>query len=216
MKPFILLSILIVVSYSMLPGQSVYQVPVSSKGNSIILTVANESKSLGTSMLSVQPVGSHPELKFTPQATTIKTLAAQAEADVTFSFDVARDAKVGRKDTLVFEIKDRTGGSWLKSIVVDYTAPREYRLDQNFPNPFNPSTTIYYDLPHDSRVSILVYDILGREVRHLVSGVEEAGCHDLRLDARGLASGAYIYRMQADPVGGGKGFSDVKKLMVLK
>jgi len=161
-------------------------------------------------------VGSHPELKFTPQVTTVKTLAARGEMDVTFSFDVGREAKVGRKDTLVFEIKDRIGGIWLKSIVVQYTAPKQYRLDQNFPNPFNPSTTIYYDLPHDSKVSIIVYDILGREVRHLIDRIEDAGSHDIRFSARGLASGVYIYRMQADPVRGGNGFSDVKKLMVLK
>ena len=216
MKLILALTAVTIYSFSTVLGQTVYQVPVSSKGNSIVLTVANESNSLGASMLSVKPVGSHPELKFTPQVTTVKTLAARGEMDVTFSFDVGREAKVGRKDTLVFEIKDRIGGIWLKSIVVQYTAPKQYRLDQNFPNPFNPSTTIYYDLPHDSKVSIIVYDILGREVRHLIDRIEDAGSHDIRFSARGLASGVYIYRMQADPVRGGNGFSDVKKLMVLK
>jgi hypothetical protein len=216
MKRVIFLNILIFLSSSGLLGQTVYQVPVSSKGNSIMLTVANESRALGASMLSVKPAGSHPGLKFTPQATTIKTLAAQAETDVSFSFDVGREAKVGKKDTLVFEIRDASGGSWMKSVILDYTAPKEYRLQQNFPNPFNPTTTIYYDLPHDSRVSIKVYDIIGREVRSLVNGVEEAGSHDIRFDGRNLASGAYVYRLQADPIAGGKGFSDVKKLIVLR
>ncbi len=216
MKRTVLVSILALSSNSLLLGQTVYQVPVSSTGNSIGLTVANDSKSLGASMLSIKPVGTYAELKFTPQSGTIKTLAAQGETEVSFSFDVARSAKVGKKDTLVFEVRDKVGGAWLKSIVLDYTAPKEFRLEQNFPNPFNPSTTIYYDLPHDSRISIVVYDILGREVRRLVDGIDEAGCHEVRFDARGLASGAYFYRMQADPVAGGKGFSNVKKLLVLK
>ncbi len=94
--------------------------------------------------------------------------------------------------------------------------PTVSSLYQNFPNPFNPSTTICYDLPHDSRVSIVVYDVMGREVRHLVNAVKQAGSHDVHFDAHDLASGIYIYRMQADPVTGGRGFTDVKKLVVLR
>jgi hypothetical protein len=94
--------------------------------------------------------------------------------------------------------------------------PNGFSLLQNYPNPFNPSTTIYYDLPADSHVKILIYDILGREVRSLVDEQESAGYQKVRFDIQGVASGVYFYRIQADPLKGGKMFSDVKKMMVLK
>jgi hypothetical protein len=109
-------------------------------------------------------------------------------------------------------------------VIVTYTAPKAFALEQNFPNPFNPTTTIYYQLPTDSRVSIVVYDLLGREVKRLVDEVKEAGYHDQRFDASGIASGVYFYRMTAEPInGGGKAYGpvgnsyvSVKKLIVLK
>ena len=80
--------------------------------------------------------------------------------------------------------------------------PREFKLDQNYPNPFNPSTTIRYALPEQARVSLTVYDILGRRVRTLVDGIEPPGEHgtdwDGRTDAgQAAASGVYIYRLTA-------------------
>ncbi|HTY57327.1 MAG TPA: T9SS type A sorting domain-containing protein [Bacteroidota bacterium] len=76
-------------------------------------------------------------------------------------------------------------------------APRLFTLHQNYPNPFNPSTTIRYDVPRAAFVSLSVYSVLGQEVARLVNGVEEAGYHEARFDASGLASGIYFYRMKA-------------------
>jgi uncharacterized delta-60 repeat protein len=72
-----------------------------------------------------------------------------------------------------------------------------YRLEQNYPNPCNPATTIEYALPTHARVSLRVYDILGREVRVLVDGEQPAGSHAVRFDAANLSSGVYFYRLQA-------------------
>jgi hypothetical protein len=66
-----------------------------------------------------------------------------------------------------------------------------------YPNPFNPSTEIVYDLPAPARVSLRVFDLLGREVRVLVDGFAEAGTHRVMFDGRGLASGIYVCRLQA-------------------
>ena len=96
------------------------------------------------------------------------------------------------------------------------TAPLKFVLGQNYPNPFNPSTTIYYDLPADSHVKIMIYDILGREVRSLVDEQESAGYQKVRFDIQGVASGVYFYKIQAEPLNGGKTFSNVKKMMVLR
>lgn len=72
-----------------------------------------------------------------------------------------------------------------------------YRLHQNFPNPFNPATVIRFQLPEEQRVTIRVYDILGREVRMLVDGMRGAGEHQVLFDATGLPTGVYFYRLVA-------------------
>lgn len=75
--------------------------------------------------------------------------------------------------------------------------PTEFALEQNFPNPFNPSTQIQFALPEQSRVSIQVFDMLGRQVASLVNEVRAAGMHLVTFDAKNLASGIYMYRIQA-------------------
>jgi len=76
--------------------------------------------------------------------------------------------------------------------------PNSVELRQNFPNPFNPSTTIRYELPLENRVKLEVFDILGRKVKTLVDGRIQAGYHTVQFDARDLASGVYIYRLVTD------------------
>jgi hypothetical protein len=88
--------------------------------------------------------------------------------------------------------------------------PAEYALHQNHPNPFNPSTTINYELPRSSDVRLTVYDVLGREVAVLVDERRETGVHAVTFDASALSSGVYVYRLEA----GGAVLS--KKLLLLK
>jgi hypothetical protein len=76
-------------------------------------------------------------------------------------------------------------------------APEGFQLLQNYPNPFNPSTVIHYALPRQARVTLRVYNTLGQEVMTLVDSEEGAGAHEVHVDARNLASGVYLYRIQA-------------------
>ena len=76
-------------------------------------------------------------------------------------------------------------------------APESYSLSQNYPNPFNPSTTIKFELPGASPVRLSVFDMLGREVSILVNEQRGAGVHEVTFDAGRLASGVYLYRLQA-------------------
>ena len=73
--------------------------------------------------------------------------------------------------------------------------PTEVSLSQNYPNPFNPQTTIEYALPEAGDVSLIVYDMLGREVRTLLDGPQTAGLHTVRFDANALPNGTYVYRL---------------------
>ncbi|MBD3167082.1 T9SS type A sorting domain-containing protein [bacterium] len=88
--------------------------------------------------------------------------------------------------------------------------PGEYRLHQAYPNPFNPTTTIRYDLPGPSHVTITVYDLLGRQVARLVDGYRSAGRHSVNWDASELSSGMYFYSLQAGA------WQDVKKAVLIR
>ncbi len=90
------------------------------------------------------------------------------------------------------------------------TLPTSFQLMQNYPNPFNPSTVISFQLATKSRVTLKVYDILGREVETLVDGTLDTGLHQVSFDASRFASGVYFYRIQAGS------FTATKKVMLLK
>ena len=101
----------------------------------------------------------------------------------------------------------------------------EYRLDQNFPNPFNPSTTIRYGLPSRSHVALTVFNALGQQVALLQNGEQEAGYHEVKFDASGLSSGVYFYRIQVRPLdsavgrdskSGSGSFVETKKILLLR
>jgi len=100
-------------------------------------------------------------------------------------------------------------------------------LAQNHPNPFNPSTTILFDLPVESYVMLKVFNILGKEVATLIDGRQEAGYKTIEFSAEGvsasggnastLASGIYFFRLDATSVHDpGKSFTQVKKMLLMK
>jgi hypothetical protein len=97
-----------------------------------------------------------------------------------------------------------------EQIVDRKNRPEIFKLYQNYPNPFNPSTAINYELPVAGRVDLRVYDLLGREIATLVNEVKSAGSYTVRWDAQGLASGVYLYRLQAGQ------YSATKKLLLLR
>ena len=96
--------------------------------------------------------------------------------------------------------------------------PKQFKLEPNYPNPFNPSTVISYQLPVSSKVELMVFDMLGREVSRLVSGVQQAGSHTAEFDASGFSSGVYIYQLRAIAAdGSGRDlFVRTRKMTLLK
>jgi len=93
----------------------------------------------------------------------------------------------------------------------------DYYLSQNYPNPFNSTTNIEYTLPEESIVTIKIYDILGREVTTLKQGEQVPWHYKVSFNASSLASGVYLYRIEAIPVNGqGGNFLQTKKMVLLK
>jgi len=92
--------------------------------------------------------------------------------------------------------------------------PKKFNVSQNYPNPFNPSTKIDYDIPADCKVRLIVYDILGRELKVLVNEYRKAGSYTADYSVTGLSSGFYFYTLSA--FSDGKEFFMTKKMTVLK
>jgi hypothetical protein len=88
--------------------------------------------------------------------------------------------------------------------------PVAFTLEQNFPNPFNPTTTFSYSIASSSVVSLKLYDLLGKEVATLVDEKKETGKYSVSWDAANFASGMYFYELKAGS------FTDVKKMVLIK
>jgi hypothetical protein len=83
-------------------------------------------------------------------------------------------------------------------------------LENNYPNPFNPTTKINFQIQKSGHVSLKVYDMLGKEVANLIDGVKEAGKYSIDFDASNLSSGTYFYYLKAGE------YSESKKMVLTK
>lgn len=120
---------------------------------------------------------------------TVTSVTFNAEAGVVYNFSI---------------------NSTLTSLEDDLNAPKEFSLGQNFPNPFNPSTSIQYNVKEASQVTLKVYDMIGNEVAILVNEVKPAGSYTVSFDASQLSSGVYLYKMTAG------NFVQTRKLVLMK
>lgn len=100
--------------------------------------------------------------------------------------------------------------AYSKEVEVNSSSPSGFALEQNYPNPFNPATTIKYRLNADSKVSIKVYDAIGKEIAELVNGFESSGTHAVNFNAASLSSGIYYYQIKTD------NFTETRKMALLK
>ncbi len=115
--------------------------------------------------------------------------------------------------------KDSTGGIPIgsgedflphKGNTGDKIIPKEFKLSQNFPNPFNPNTNISYDIPYDCFVTIRIYDVSGREIKSLVNEFIKAGSYITGFNGSGIASGVYFYKITAGS------FVQTKRMVLIK
>ena len=102
---------------------------------------------------------------------------------------------------------------YLESIV-EIGIPTKYDISQNYPNPFNPTAKIDFDLPFDSKVSIELYDMSGREVMTIINDQRSAGYYTVQMNTGNLSSGTYFYRISAE--GNGQNYIMTKKAILVK
>ena len=101
------------------------------------------------------------------------------------------------------------------SVEVDGPVPNTFVLNQNHPNPFNPSTTISFSLPVESNVNVKLFNMLGQEVAQITEKDFQAGNHNVEFNAKDLSSGAYIYTLEAKGINGSI-FKSTKKMLLLR
>jgi hypothetical protein len=99
--------------------------------------------------------------------------------------------------------------------MIDETFPITYKLYNAYPNPFNPTTTLHYELPLESLVSLNIYDLMGHNIKFIISNKQPAGHHSIKWDATNnlgepVSAGMYIYMIQVGE------FRQVKKMVLLK
>jgi len=94
--------------------------------------------------------------------------------------------------------------------------PKTFNLSQNYPNPFDPSTFITYQIPTDAMVTLKIFNLLGNEIKTLENGLTTAGSHQVQFNAKGLSSGVYFYTIQANSLNGKQTFRSTKKMILMK
>ena len=174
---------------------------------------------------------------YTDDASTVRMSLIDGDSETAFSLPITHgewvsydipvshfSSNVDLKDVRNFKFDDGGAGGFptifldniyftneMGTNVEDNTrAPETFTLSQNFPNPFNPTTNISYNVPTGSDVTLEVFTIQGQKVSTLVSGFQSAGQHTVSFDASRLASGMYMYRLTAGSM------SIVKKMALIK
>jgi hypothetical protein len=210
--------------------QTANKIPYNSKGNIIALTVENTA-GIAAKNISVEIDNPPKWLKFDTTLVVLNDIQSKKSKEAEFRFSIGRTAPVGKdqkiniliKSTLSDGLSKQTGAtskkpaieSWTKEITFTVEAPKEFHLFDNYPNPFNPSTTIAVELPKQSRIKIIVYDLLGRVLRELADETRDAGYVEYVWDGRNdhgtnVSSGMYFCRVSAGD------WHAVKKMVMMK
>jgi len=147
---------------------------------------------------------------FFPFATGLPRSVVASDFDQDGKTDIAIVSSVASGVDSLFVLYNLGGGTVGIQDQETVEIPTSHLLSQNFPNPFNPTTTIKFSIPEASVVTLKIYNILGEEVKTLVDEFKEIGNHSVQFNANNLASGMYLYRIQAGS------FVETKKMILIK
>jgi protocatechuate 3,4-dioxygenase beta subunit len=220
------------------PDESIASVTFSdAAGNAQTLALGTAAASAASEMPPAPPVGA-----FDARFTSGRMIEAALQGSTVRQYPIAIQSAQGRLTVswstrasgMRFRLTDERGATLATSdqssvmlpagasrltLVAEATGvPARFALDQNYPNPFNPTTSVRFEVPVASRVTLRVFNLLGQEVAVLLDGSELGeGAHSVQFDASRLASGVYLYRMEASPRGNGaQAFSEVRKMVLVK
>lgn len=213
----------VVLLSSIIAAQNIYDIQPGVKNNQIVLQLSNISTTESANNIEVKLLQDSKNLTFNQTEKMIENITQGEETEATFTFDVEYNVEKAEADTIEFLITDNKSVYLNKQFILQYALPTEFKLEQNYPNPFNPSTKIRYSIPTPPSssplvkgrnevgfVTLKVYDILGNEVTTLVNEQKEPGYYEVDFNAAGIASGVYIYRLQAGS------FVSTKKMLMIK
>ena len=148
-----------------------------------------------------------------PAATALRTRIGAARS----SLVIGQDAAVPPRNETESRWRDPARGEYKFSLtqligvgIEEDGLPKTYALESNYPNPFNPRTTIRYQLPEMANVTLDVFNILGQRVVQLVDQQQAAGSYSVQFDAANLASGIYLYRLKTS------NFIQTKTMLLMK
>lgn len=204
-------------------------IDVNTEQKDTIITVYNNGKGEDSITVSLQFVTSagtvKPDsaLEFSPKKFIIGSNDSQKVVFKIFPRKVARNSlTITYTPKLIFTSKFNSGSKTfeknmyfklfgtLVGIDEETSLPKVFSLSQNYPNPFNPLTVINYQLPVKGKVTVRIYDAIGREVATLVNEVKDAGNYSLQFNGENLSSGLYFVKLQAND------YSEMKKIVLLK
>ena len=192
-----------------LKAQIVYKIPVGTAENTIKIKVTN-STIFTMENVEVKLLSEPEWIKFKQEAVSLEKISSQSSKDAVFYFDVETASPIEEEGTIIFNVQNTNGKSLQKSFKVQAVLPDKFELFQNFPNPFNPATTIKYSIAEEGFVNLTVFNILGEKVATLVSKNMKPGRYTVDFDANNLSTGIYVYRLDS-----GKNTS-VKKIILMK
>ncbi len=195
-------------------SKEIYKVSFSSTGNIIELTVENAS-SLMANDIQVKPVNLPTWIRMNVTEITFDHVKPGSAKTANFTFSVDKTAPINSEQTLRFTVTSQAKEEWTKEISISVAPPEKFELFQNYPNPFNPTTTFDYILPNESKVTLVIYDVLGKEIATLVDEVQGAGYHERTWNAANIASGVYFFRASYVDRQGIKQFEQ-KRLLLMK
>lgn len=149
--------------------------------------------------------------------TKISAIDASGNSNAPKEYSYVDKIKSAVSGNVAYRLKmvDNDGKFEYSSVAEVKIVPTVYSLEQNYPNPFNPETKIQYSLPMDAKVTLKVYDMVGREVATVVSEQQTAGFYEQKFGGYNYSSGVYFYRIVAES-GGKISFTSIKKMVMIK
>ena len=205
----LLISLILLLFLINTPAQNIYNIPAGSSNNKLEIKINNTTDKTYTGII-LTPSALPGWVKVKEEFVSINEISPASGETAVLTFAVSLDAPLNSEEELSFLIQTKEGKTLNKTFSVKVTLPDKFELNQNFPNPFNPSTVISFSIPSEVKVILKVYNILGEEVQTLVNEVLKPGVHNIDFNASHLASGVYFYRIDAG------NYTSLKKMILMK